>query len=159
MQAKLSPVIVVIGSEADSVQAVLADLPGAVIVLNPEWQTGLASSLRTGLAEAAKSSADGAIVITADQPRVSAEDLRHLTAAFDEGHRLIASSYNGVLGVPAIFAREFFDDLSRLSGDAGAGGWLRARSNAVTSVPLSCAAFDVDTEQDVRTLLRDEPAD
>lgn len=157
IKAGLTPVIVVLGSEAGRVQAALEDLSDVVVVFNAAWQTGLASSLRAGLAEASKSSAGGAVVMAADQPHVSTEDLRRLAAAFEEGHRLVASSYSGVLGVPAVFGREFFGDISSLSGDAGAGGWLRSRKEVVKSISMDSAAFDVDVERDVVKLMQDRP--
>ena len=75
-----------------------------------------------------------------------------LIAAFDESHRLVASSYDGVIGVPALFGREFLEELTTLTGDAGAGGWLRARPEIVTAVPLEKAALDIDTPGDTSLL-------
>ena len=74
--------------------------------------------------------------------------LASLIARFDEDNRLVASSYNGVIGVPALFGREFLEELATLTGDAGAGAWLRARSDSVTRVPMEKAALDIDIPSD-----------
>jgi len=52
-----------------------------------------------------------------------------------------------------LFAREFFDELLRdVTGDAGAGHWLRTRADDVTAIPLEAAAFDIDTPSDAAIL-------
>ena len=71
--------------------------------------------------------------------------MQQLVGAFDGEHRIVASAYDGIMGVPAVFGREYGQDLMNLTGDAGAGAWLRNRANDVTCVPLSVAAIDIDT--------------
>lgn len=143
----------VVGADAEKVLAAVQNLDGITVCRNADWKSGLAASLKAGL-RAVKNvdSIDGVLVTLADQPHVTAEVLRQLTQSFAAGHRLVAAEYQGVLGVPAVFGKEYFDDLDRLSGDAGAGSWLRARASEVTSVAVSGAALDIDTEGDVQKL-------
>jgi CTP:molybdopterin cytidylyltransferase MocA len=75
-----------------------------------------------------------------------------LVAAFDGERRIVASAYENTVGVPAVFAREHVDDLMRLTGDAGAGSWLRSQPNEVTCIPLDVAAVDIDTPSDAARL-------
>jgi CTP:molybdopterin cytidylyltransferase MocA len=84
---------------------------------------------------------------------VDAAALRRLTGAFAPERRIVASSYADALGVPALFAHEHLDALAALTGDVGAGSWLRRRApGEVTAVPLGGAALDVDTADDVERL-------
>ena len=118
-------------------------------ITNPEWKSGLASSLSCGLRAALdETDADGALVTLADQAFVDGAALAALIAAFDDDHRLVASSYDGVIGVPALFAREYLEELTTLTGDAGAGTWLRTREELVTRIPLEKAALDIDNPSD-----------
>ena len=96
--------------------------------------------------------ADGALVTLADQAFVDGSALASLIARFDRAHRLVASSYDGVIGVPALFGREFLEELTTLSGDTGAGAWLRARADTVTAVALEKASLDIDTPRDAALL-------
>ena len=144
---------VVLGANAATIAPALVGLTSVAIVINPDWEEGLASSLAVGLsAFLADDSCDAVLVTLADQPLVDGAALRRLITAFDDEHRIVASAYDDTIGVPAVFGREHFDDLMRLTGDRGAGSWLRARQNEVTRVPLYSAAIDIDRPSDVAQL-------
>jgi molybdenum cofactor cytidylyltransferase len=147
-----NPVVIVLGAEADAARKAIADLP-ATIAVNEQWQSGIASSLARGIRAVREiSSPHGILVTLGDQPLVTASALTRLIDAFDDSHRVIAASYAGTIGVPAIFAREFFDDLENLTGDSGAGRWLRERSDRVTTIDLPEARTDIDTPNDVKVI-------
>jgi len=143
------PVIVVLGANAEMIAPALSGLASVTTVVNHEWSKGLASSLATGLSAVLEDSACDAVLVTlADQPHLDATAFRRLIAAFGGDRRIVASAYNNTMGVPAVFGREHVDDLIRLTGDAGAGAWLRNRPSEVTCVPLDVAAIDIDTLSD-----------
>ena len=144
--AGADPVIVVLGAEADAIRHAINDSQTRIIV-NANWSEGLASSLATGM-NAVDAACDAILVTLADQPLVDANTLRRLIAVFDAQHRIVASGYNGTVGVPAIFGVEFRHALSQLNGDAGAGHWLRERLGDVTVVRLDEGGIDVDTPSD-----------
>ena len=152
IDAGANPIIVVLGADAERIAPALSGLQ-ATTVVNARWNEGMASSLATGLgAVVAAAPCDGVLVTLADQPLVDAAALRRLLAAFDGRRRIVASAYADTIGVPAVFGREHLDDLMRLTGDAGAGGWLRSRATEVTSIPLAGAAIDIDTVADATRL-------
>jgi CTP:molybdopterin cytidylyltransferase MocA len=149
VEAGANPVVVVLGANAETIAPVLSGLPSVTTVVNAAWSRGLSSSLAAGLIALFESAACDAVLVTlADQPLVNTAVLRPLLAAFDGKRRIVASGYDGTMGVPAVFGREHVDALLRLTGDAGAGAWLRGRSGEVTSVPLDAAAIDIDTASD-----------
>ncbi len=152
-EAGAEPVIVVLGANAGEIAPALSDLPSVHVVVNEHWRNGLASSLVAGLESVlARAAPDAVLVTLADQPFVDAAALRRLIAGFDEERRIVASTYDGVIGVPALFAREHVDDLMQLTGEAGAASWLRARRGEVTCIPLAGAAADIDTPADAARL-------
>jgi molybdenum cofactor cytidylyltransferase len=131
----------------------LSGLASVTIAVNPDWEKGLASSLAVGLsAFIADDSCDAVLVTLADQPLVDGTALRRLVTAFDDEHRIIASAYDDTIGVPAVFGREHLNDLMRLTGDQGAGSWLRSRGGEVTRIPIYGAAFDIDRPSDLARL-------
>ena len=153
VEAGASPVVVVLGANAEMIAPALSGLESVTTVVNREWNKGLASSLAAGLSAVLQHGGCDAVLVTlADQPLVDAAAIRRLVAAFDGERRIVASAYKNTIGVPAIFAREHVDDLMRLTGDAGAGTWLRNRASEVTCVPLDVAALDIDTPSDVAAL-------
>jgi molybdenum cofactor cytidylyltransferase len=149
VEAGASPVVVVLGSSAEMIAPALSGLASVSTIINEHWRDGLASSLASGLAALFDDAACDAVLVTlADQPLVNAAALRRLLAPFDDERRIVASAYDNTMGVPAVFAREYVDELMHLTGDAGAGAWLRSRPSEVTCVPLDAAAFDIDTPSD-----------
>jgi CTP:molybdopterin cytidylyltransferase MocA len=154
-EAGADPVVVVLGSNADLIAPALGGLPNVTMVINSQWERGQASSLAEGLrAVALEGKCDGVLVTLADQPLVDAAALRSLIDTFIEGARIVAASYEGTIGVPALFGKEHLAQLMELSGDSGAGQWLRARRADVKSLPLANASVDVDTPADVGRLGR-----
>ena len=151
-QTGAAPVIVVLGAHAELIAPALHALTSVSVIVNDDWRAGLASSLVAGVRALRAHAIDAALVTLADQPLVDAAALRRLVDAFTSTSRIVAAEYRGVLGVPALFAREHLDDLLQLTGDAGAGGWLRRHARDVTRVPMDAAALDVDTEDDLARL-------
>ncbi|MCZ8131410.1 MAG: nucleotidyltransferase family protein [Steroidobacteraceae bacterium] len=139
---------VVVGAAADAIAAQLRGLP-VEIVRNPRWRTGLASSLRAGLARPPAHGA-GTLVLTVDQWAVRVADLRRLVTTSSGGRTLAAAEYAGHAGVPAMLPRATWAQLRRLSGDRGARAIL-ARPG-VRRVPIPAAALDLDTPAELRRL-------
>ena len=81
--AGAAPVIVVVGAEAADTILALNGLPFTSTVLNAQWRAGLASSLVAGIRELQRldARADGVLIVTADQPLVTAPALRRLLDA------------------------------------------------------------------------------
>lgn len=153
IEAGLSPVIVVLGAYASTVELLITGLEPVEVVVNDAWQTGQASSLRLGIEHAASVGCDAALVMLADQPLIDSSSIASLVCLYDKDHRVVASRYSGVLGAPAIFGSEYFGDLLALTGDHGAGRWLRTSPEVVSAVDMDEAAVDIDTPDDLKHLL------
>ena len=146
-----SAVIVVLGSGAAELGALLKHSPGTVVV-NKEWREGLSSSIRAGIARLPPSCA-GALLLLADQAAVSADDLKRLAGTWRKQPQAIAAAlYEGTTGVPAIFPRSLFQQLLQLRGDTGARALLRRNSDQLLRVPMPSAALDLDTPEDLLAL-------
>jgi CTP:molybdopterin cytidylyltransferase MocA len=148
--AGAKPVIVVVGANANEIREKLEGID-VDIIFNEAWPSGLASSILAGIQRARQSTVDAVLITLADQPLVDGAALTRLIDAFD-CHPIVASSYAGTIGVPAIFASKYFDDLENLTGDRGAGKWLREHSDLVTSIPLPEAETDIDTQEDMNAI-------
>ena len=152
LAAGAASVVVVLGAHADAVAVALAGLP-VTLHRHGRWSDGMASSLAAGIA-ALGDGCDGTLLTLVDQPLVDTPALAELLAVFDATHRVVAAEYAGTLGAPAVVAHEHLPSLlASLSGDTGAGRWLRAHAAQVTRVPLPAAAFDVDTAADAERLM------
>lgn len=138
--------------------AVALDLPGVTVVHNPDWASGMASSLAVGLAAFAGAAGTGvtAVVIAlVDQPLVTAEIVRRLRESHAAGATVAVATYGGRRGNPVLIAREHWAAVVESShADAGARAFLAAHPDLVTAVPCDDAGApdDIDTEADLRRL-------
>jgi molybdenum cofactor cytidylyltransferase len=144
-------VTVVLGANAADLAPLLRHTPAAVVV-NRDWAEGMGSSVRMGVSRV-PATADAVMLMLADQPAVTAEDLRRLVGIWRrQTHYIVAAHYAGITGVPAIFPREDFSALAALRGDAGARALLKRGGERVVRVPLQAAAIDIDTPEDLLNL-------
>lgn len=138
------PVVVVTGAAA-------AEPAGALVVPNPDWRTGMASSLAAGLA-ALPGTVTAAVIALADQPLIGAEAVRRLITAYRGGASVVVAAYRGQPRNPVLIARAHWADvLARAVGDTGARPFLRARPELVTLVECGDTGRpdDVDTPADL----------
>lgn len=143
------PVLVVLGAQAEQVQACLAGLP-AVTVRNLDWEEGMASSLRAGVS-ALPLDARAALFLVCDQPAVEPELLGQILDRHREHpDRRIASAYGGTRGIPALLPRQDFDALLELKGDRGAKSLLAGPD--VLEVPFPGGDLDLDCPEDLERL-------
>jgi CTP:molybdopterin cytidylyltransferase MocA len=138
-----APIVVVTG-------AVAVDLPGVLAVHNPDWRTGMGSSLAAGLATVPDGCA-AAVIALVDQPLVGAEAVRRLIAAHAAGAGIAVAAYDGIPRNPVLIAREHWPGVTAMAvGDAGARPFLRAHPDLVT--PVECGDTgrpdDLDTRSD-----------
>ena len=138
---------VVVGHMRADVIAALDGLD-VEIVGNPNYTDGLSSSLKAGFI--ASREADGVLVMLADQPRVTPQDLDRLIAAFTgEGKgAIVAACDRGERRNPVILARRFAPAIEALTGDVGAARIIGANPDALVEVEIGAAAsLDVDTPE------------
>jgi molybdenum cofactor cytidylyltransferase len=152
------PVAVVVGPDPGRVLARIADR-GIIAVHNPDWATGLSSSIRAGLAAllAAAPSLDAVLIAPCDQPALCANAILRLAAAHRSGGRISAARYGGRNGAPAVFGRDSFGALSALSGDEGARRLLNSDPANVSAVDMPELGDDIDTPEDYAAWNRRTP--
>jgi molybdenum cofactor cytidylyltransferase len=144
-------VSVVLGSGAAELAALLRHTPATVIV-NREWEEGMGSSLRAAMTRL-PGAPDAVLVMLADQIALTVEDLRRLVAGWRRNPAsVVAASYGGSLGAPAVFPRRCFAALAELRGDQGARLLIQRELDTLVRVPLPNAAIDIDRPEDLLEL-------
>jgi CTP:molybdopterin cytidylyltransferase MocA len=141
------PIVVVTG-------AAPVELPKVTLVDNPDWRTGMGSSLIAGLRALLDQppSCHAAVIALADQPLIGPEAVRRLIAAHATGASVAVATYDGRPRNPVLIARPHWPELlATTTGDAGARPFLRAHPGLVT--PVDCTATgrpdDIDTPDDL----------
>ena len=121
--------------------------PGVTAVVAPQWRAGLSASLRTGLAEADRMRADYAVLHVVDTPDVGADVVaRVLGRAVASGSGLARAYFGDRPGHPVVLERRHWAAvLAEISGDEGAGAYLRSRRD-VEAVDCSDLAGGQDID-------------
>ena len=148
------PVTVVTGHDYAAVEKVLPK-KGFTLTHNPDYASGLSSSLRRGLA-ALPENIDGVLVCLGDMPRVSPQVIDRLIAAFNptEGRAICVPTWQGKRGNPVLFARRFFAEMQDIAGDTGARALIGEHAETVCEVAMDDDAvlLDIDTPEALAAL-------
>jgi molybdenum cofactor cytidylyltransferase len=149
----LRPLVVVVGYRGDEVRAALAGVE-AMVVENPDWAEGIASSLRTALtALTPRADVDAVVVGLADQPLVGSEAYRRVAAADGD---MVVPSYDGRPGNPVKLARSLWPEALELRGDVGARALVRDRAVDWVDCTDTGSAADIDTLEDLERLQQED---
>ena len=136
---------VVTGHAPQDVERALTGLDFTA-VHNPDFAEGLSTSLRAGIASLPPE-VDGAVVLLADMPAITAAMVDRLIEAF-RPDAIVVPAFAGQRGNPVLWSRRFFPDLMAITGDTGGRRIIEANRDAVTEVELGAAvALDVDTPE------------
>lgn len=155
LNSTCKPVLVVLGAYAEQIKPEINKLP-IKIVENPLWETGMSSSIRVGITAIKESNPnlDAVIIALADQPLIDVKVFNKLIQSYRETRNIIiASAYDDIVGVPALFDCALFGELMQLEGDKGARVLMRKYRDEVLSIEIPEAAIDIDTEDDYEKLL------
>jgi molybdenum cofactor cytidylyltransferase len=150
--ASTDGVTAVVGNDAEVVQSALNDL-AITVVENLDWPSGLASSLRRGVA-ALPTGAEAVVIVLGDQPHIDPDVIRAVIGCWrSTGRAIVAARYAGVQGHPVLFSRDLFGELLTLDGDRGAKPVIDRLPERVSYVDVAVPApRDVDTRQDLAAL-------
>jgi molybdenum cofactor cytidylyltransferase len=148
-------IFVVLGASADRMRPELEGLDVRP-VLNPDWASGMGSSIGTGLEAALREPHpwEGVLILLADQPLVLPSHLRRMVSLFRRSRApIVVAHYDRHPGPPALFASALFPELLALEGGQGARALLERRRRDTLYFDLPEAGVDVDVDADYQSLL------
>lgn len=130
LASKVENVYVVVGHQPEKIEKELSDKP-VQIVLNREYQSGMLSSVRTGLRDIPKY-CEAMFVILGDQPSITAELIDKMIQAFySTEKKIIVPLHNGKRGHPILLSMIYRDEILTNFDDVGLRGILQAHSDDV----------------------------
>lgn len=152
-----NPLFVVIGSDANKILPLIQNYP-IKIVINSDWETGMASTVASGIKQALIDlpSATGALFTLIDQPLISLQHFQQIINAFKAGiGQIIASQLeNRWLGVPALYDACYFEEIKQLSGEQGAKTIIKKYTDKVIRIKAGEELDDMDTLESYAKLLQ-----
>ncbi len=143
--------IVVLGSNADLIQTHIESKEVSVLV-HAHWKDGMSSSMQCGLRHLIETrQVDQVVLMLCDQPFVHQGLLDQLMLDKQtSGKGIIACSYAGTVGVPALFDQKYFSELLALKGTEGAKKVILNHQEDTFLVDFPLGSVDLDTEEDVQ---------
>lgn len=155
LRSAVRKVYVVVGHEGERVAAQLSDRPVS-IVANPDYKSGMLSSVRCGLRALAQE-CDAIMVALGDLPGITTgliDEMVRVFATTEKG--ILVPLYNGRRGHPVLFSIGYRDEILTRHDDMGLRGLLRANPDDVFELDVSSPAVltDMDFPEDYQRELR-----
>ncbi len=161
IESELDEIVAVTGADAHRVERALSGL-GMRIVHNPDWQSGMGTSIAAGI-EALSPGLDGAFIVPADMPFLPVSLLQRLADAFAaSGAEAIVFpiTAEGEQRNPVLWPARCFVALKHLHGVAGGKALLnkallKENGDACKPVPIKPGedVADIDTQQALQKTL------
>ncbi len=151
-----NPVCVVLGSNCKMIAPLIEKL-NVKIVINNDWESGMGSSVACGVGSLIRDLPDplGVLITLLDQPLIPVDHFRRMISEFKPGIQqiIVSGSVSGWKGVPALFDRHYFEDLTELNGDQGARKIIDDNLGKVTTIICEESLEDMDTPESYRNIL------
>jgi molybdenum cofactor cytidylyltransferase len=154
LPSQAAEIIVVLGSQAEKMIPQISREP-VKIVVNPDFEQGMSSSIKCGLSRIS-AAADGVMIVLGDQPLIEKETIDLLIEKHRQSERgIILPVYKGLRGHPVIFTMKYKDELMRLTGDIGGKQIVERHPSDVLEVEVDCESvvISIDAESDYQSLV------
>jgi molybdenum cofactor cytidylyltransferase len=146
-------IVLVLGAAADEVRQQLAP-DGVRVVVNPDFQQGMGTSLRRGLA-ALSPQVEAALIVLADQPFVRSSTLDQMIA-YRQKHapQILIPVCRGFRGNPVLLDRSVFPELMNLTGDIGCRAIFGSHTQSIHRLAVDDVGIlvDIDSAEDWKRL-------
>ena len=151
-----NPVSVVLGSNSNLIIPVIEKYC-VNIFINTDWESGMGSSISFGISQIIQKfpDADGVLITLLDQPLITTSYIEKMLGAYQPGSQQIIASHSisGWTGVPVIFDKCYFKELTELSNDEGAKKITKRHEDSVILLDGGEILEDMDTMQTYQHLL------
>jgi len=150
------PTVVVLGAYSKEILNHHTYLEIAYIV-NPNWQTGISSSIAAGMSAIGNQSKEieNVIIAVADQVFITSKVFEKLLQKRKLSSKgIIASSYAETVGTPVLFSKKYFEKLLSLTGNTGAKSIVQLNMEDTEIIPFELGHIDIDTETDYNNLIK-----
>jgi molybdenum cofactor cytidylyltransferase len=145
-EALTGPVFVVVGYEGSRIKRQLADRK-VIWVDNSAYQKGMSSSIVAGI-KALPEEVEGILLALADLPLLQSDTIKKIADNFRSSkHRLIVPVFQGRTGHPVLIAKEFFPELLKLQGDAGAKKIIRENKEQTLFLNVNDPGIYLDIDE------------
>ncbi len=154
MGAGIKKCVVIVGAHTKEISPEIKTL-GAELVANDQWNLGMGSSIKTGVAFIQKKypEATSILILLSDQPKIQSAAISNLLLENQKTpERTVCAQYDNSPGVPALFPKKMFQALLEIQNQEGAKKLLRKNSPILIAIPE--ARDDIDTPEQLAILVK-----
>ena len=148
-------IFVVLGAYYENIKQTIEHF-NVQVIKNKNWKHGLGSSIACGMNHIIDDPCnyDGVLIMLADQPLIIPHYLNEMINQFQIGKdQIIATSYtNGKHGVPALFDKKYFKELTSLNDDLGAKDVIEKHSEFSSTITINPRIDDIDSMEEYTAL-------
>jgi len=157
IRSDVDEIILVLGYEVEKIRKSLPELP-VKIVVNPDYQSGMASSLRQGLL-AMDPGSEAFLVLLADQPGIGPEMMNRVIREYqqaDPKRGIGRPVYRGLPGHPVLIGVQYRQEALQLRGDVGARRILMNHPTDILEIEVDrdVVLMDMDTPEEYRKYIK-----
>jgi len=150
-------IILVLGHEAEAIRKSLTEFQ-IKIVINPDYNQGMASSLRQGLL-AMDPRSEAFLVLLADQPGIGPEIMNRMIREFqraDPRRGIVRPVYRGLRGHPVLIGVRYLQETLQLQGDVGARQILVNHPTDILEIEVDQDGIlkDIDTPEEYQKYMK-----
>ena len=148
--------VVVLGANADKIRPYIPQQEKVNVIVNEDWQQGMGTTLRKGMDFFLRQADNfkAVVVMVCDQPYLTSEKLQQLIHQYKATKAaIIATAYNGIKGVPALFDNSLFSKLITLNKDEGARKIIKNFKGTVATIDFPEGVIDLDTPESYQKFL------
>lgn len=148
------PIVVVLGAYASTILPDMQD-SAVTVVINPDWESGMGSSIQTGVRELTRidEHVSDLLILLCDQPFITPALLEDLiNTHYRQNKGITACAYAATTGTPVIFHKRYFSRLLALNGQEGAKKIIIQHPEDLATVPFPDGIIDIDTPNDLEQL-------
>ncbi len=156
LQSNSEKVYVVLGAKAETIQLQI-NSTDVIWILNKNWKKGMGSSISSAINYLVhlKTDYEGILIMLCDQPLIDADYINKMISTFKRANKgIIATSYKHRKGVPVLFHKKYFEDLSNLDGNLGAKKVIADNSKDVFDINPNGKEKDLDTLEEYQQALK-----
>ena len=160
LASSIDEVIVVTGHRESEVRRTIGNRP-VKIVHNPEYQSGMASSIMRGVRQVSNS-ADACVISLVDQPRIDTAIIDRLIESYESGAHesgrslIVIPTYGKKSGHPILLDLALREEILAMDPEIGLRQVVLAYAGAITRVSVSSPVVleDCDLPEDYERLLK-----
>ena len=158
LASSVDELIIVLGFESNILQNLIQKNNKIKIIINKNFENGMASTIKLGLENLSKKS-EAFFICMADMPMISQNIYnKMIKSKFNYNNKknikykkkIIIPTYNGKDGNPVLFSILMKNEIMKINGDVGARKIIDLHPNQILSVPLKSDKIflDFDKQED-----------